>query len=191
MNLCNATLFARSLPLVLALVGFQACAKDTTDSNRPDDNAGMGGTAGSGGKGTGGEGNAGGGAGGTTPAAKAPTWTEVYAIIGGCAGAQCHTSDVSGKLIMGTQQATYDVLVNVDAMGENQFDITTGMKMAGPDCKDSGLKRIAPGDAKKSLLVQKIGENPPCGQRMPIGQPLTDAQIKTISSWVEAGAKND
>ena len=187
MNLSSASITIRSLLLAPLLIGALACGQADKDADAGDSPAGMSGTGGKGGTG-----DAGDGTGGKPPVAATPTWTEVYTtIITGCVGAQCHTSASSGNLVMGSQQGTYDVLVDVDAMGEKYFDPTTGGPMATPACKDSGLKRIAPGDPDKSLVVQKVGTSPPCGARMPIGQPLTDDQIKKISDWVKAGAKND
>lgn len=58
-----------------------------------------------------------------------------------------------------------------------------------------------PGKAKESLLVQKLEENPPFGDRMPLNSKkkiregkavwLTPAEIKTIATWIDQGAKNN
>jgi hypothetical protein len=39
-----------------------------------------------------------------------------------------------------------------------------------------------------SLLVQKLADAPPCGAKMPIGSPLTAAQIAQIAKWIDDGA---
>ena len=50
---------------------------------------------------------------------------------------------------------------------------------------------VKPGDTKHSLLIQRI-TNPDEDLRMPppdVGRPLSEKQIKTLSAWVEQGAK--
>jgi mono/diheme cytochrome c family protein len=52
----------------------------------------------------------------------------------------------------------------------------------------SVLKRVTPGDAKNSIVVQYIkGVRQP---RMPRGGSLSSADIESIENWVNAGAKN-
>lgn len=53
---------------------------------------------------------------------------------------------------------------------------------------DSG-KVIVPGDSKKSVLVQRISDT--TGNQMPPSGPLSKAEIKTITDWVDQGAKFD
>jgi cytochrome c553 len=58
-----------------------------------------------------------------------------------------------------------------------------------------------PGKAAESLLVQKLGEKPPFGDRMPLDpkkkkgelstKKLSDEEIRLISDWVAQGAKNN
>ena len=56
----------------------------------------------------------------------------------------------------------------------------------------AGRTLVVPGDPDTSLLVQKIGAAPPCGDRMPLGgAPLSDAQISMIRGWIAAGANDD
>lgn len=60
---------------------------------------------------------------------------------------------------------------------------------------------VVPGKPKESLLVRKLGEKPPFGDRMPLdpkrrkGEPpkkvLSEEDVKTISGWIEQGAKNN
>ncbi len=61
---------------------------------------------------------------------------------------------------------------------------------------------VVPGNAEKSILYQKIGPNPPFGDRMPLdpkkkrGEPssskaMTDQEIKIIREWIEGGAKEN
>jgi len=60
---------------------------------------------------------------------------------------------------------------------------------------------VKPGNSSKSVLVQKLLEEPPFGDRMPFDsrkkrkkepvKPLTDEDISIITEWVNQGAKNN
>jgi hypothetical protein len=51
---------------------------------------------------------------------------------------------------------------------------------------------IVPGNSAASVLVQKIGPNPPFGARMPFGgTPLPDSTIQRIKNWIDQGALNN
>jgi hypothetical protein len=62
-------------------------------------------------------------------------------------------------------------------------------------------KSVTPGKSKESLLVTKLGEKPPAGDRMPLNPKkkvqegkavwLSDAEIKTIATWVDQGARKN
>jgi hypothetical protein len=65
-----------------------------------------------------------------------------------------------------------------------QLDSAAGVLRGG----DSG-KVILPNDAKNSLLVQRISDT--TGNQMPPSGPLTKAEIKIITDWVDQGAKAD
>lgn len=57
------------------------------------------------------------------------------------------------------------------------------------------------GKADESILVQKLGDDPPFGDRMPQNSKkkirdgkakwLTDDEVKTIATWVDQGAKDN
>jgi hypothetical protein len=48
---------------------------------------------------------------------------------------------------------------------------------------------VVPGNSAQSLLVQKMGPNPPFGDRMPFGSnPLPDSTIQIIRDWIDQGA---
>ncbi|MFO1425926.1 MAG: CHRD domain-containing protein [Steroidobacteraceae bacterium] len=76
-----------------------------------------------------------------------------------------------------------------------------GMSLAAPayativnvaSSESPSLKRILPGDAANSYLVQKIEGTAAVGQRMPLGGPFLDATtIARIRAWVNAGAPNN
>jgi hypothetical protein len=58
---------------------------------------------------------------------------------------------------------------------------------------------VVPGDPDASLLVQKIGAQPPFGEKMPIAlrgdrsrtHLLTEEEIAVISEWIAQGAHNN
>jgi hypothetical protein len=52
---------------------------------------------------------------------------------------------------------------------------------------------VTPGDPCTSLIVQKVGEAPPSGSRMPPGGPpfLTPDEIANLSDWIAEGAHDN
>jgi hypothetical protein len=60
---------------------------------------------------------------------------------------------------------------------------------------------VVPGSARQSLLVKKLKESPPSGERMPLNTKrdkeagkarwLSDAEISLIATWVDQGAKRN
>jgi hypothetical protein len=58
---------------------------------------------------------------------------------------------------------------------------------------------VVAGKASESIIVQKLGSNPPFGDRMPLirkknaanPDKLTKEEIDTISSWINQGAKDN
>ncbi len=132
------------------------------------------------------------GTGGTTTGPLDPTFTNVYRsiIAKNCIQSQCHGSTRQGNLSMASQSGAYNELVGVMASG----------MCVGPDagshatcaCGKSGKTRVVAGKPDQSLLVEKIGGNPTCGDRMPpTGDVLADDQQALVKSWVSAGANND
>ena len=81
---------------------------------------------------------------------------------------RCHYSEGAGDLEAGLVLTSYQELMDGDSKH-------------GPV--------IIPGNADGSILMQKIGPNPPFGARMPYsGAYLNEAQINTIRDWINAGA---
>lgn len=64
-----------------------------------------------------------------------------------------------------------------------------------PSTQVPRLFRVAPGNADSSYLALKIqgraGLVGGVGTRMPLGGSLSQAQIDTVITWINAGAKND
>jgi hypothetical protein len=60
---------------------------------------------------------------------------------------------------------------------------------------------VVPGKSQESVLVKKLLENPPFGQRMPLNSRkkvkegkakwLTGEEARTIATWVDQGAKDN
>lgn len=60
---------------------------------------------------------------------------------------------------------------------------------------------VVPGKSKESLVVQKLGTEPPFGDRMPLNTKkkisegkakwLTEEEIKIIERWIDQGAKDN
>ena len=56
-----------------------------------------------------------------------------------------------------------------------------------------GTAVVVPGEPCSSLLVQKVGDAPPRGGRMPLDGPpfLEDDDIQLLSDWIAEGANDD
>lgn len=52
---------------------------------------------------------------------------------------------------------------------------------------------VEPGNAHESLLVQKISDSPPFGDRMPMrtSRYLNEEEIQTIVQWIDEGAHDN
>jgi hypothetical protein len=73
-----------------------------------------------------------------------------------------------------------------------RLDLTSYSALrAGGVTGGSGI--VVPGQPCESVLVQKIGEGPPFGARMPLSGPpfLTDAQQALIHDWIAEGASEN
>jgi hypothetical protein len=127
-----------------------------------------------------------GGSGPASPAGEA-TFSAIFTEIltkgatGNCMFAACHGGApdpaVNGGLQIkaGDKALTYKNLVDA--------------KSPGLVC--TGKTYVVPGDSAGSLLYQKLLDAPPCGAKMPIGSPLTAAQIAQIAKWIDDGAKDN
>jgi polyvinyl alcohol dehydrogenase (cytochrome) len=120
-----------------------------------------------------------------------PTFTNVYRTIiaKNCIQSQCHGTTRQGQLFMASQANAYTDLVGAMAAGLCTDPMNTSPTCA---CGASGKTRVVAGQPDQSLLVDKIGGNPSCGDRMPpTGDVLPDDQQKLIKDWISAGANND
>ena len=108
----------------------------------------------------------------------AGTWGSVRTLMGSrCATAKCHdATDKAGDLDLSPDADTF--LANV---------------INAPSVQ-TGAQRVVPGQPAASYLLCKV--DPACEGRaemtalMPLsGEPLTDAEIKSIAAWIQAGSK--
>jgi hypothetical protein len=54
---------------------------------------------------------------------------------------------------------------------------------ATDNCKNAVLAN--PIDAEGSILYGKVTDTPPCGVRMPVGEPLSPSEIACVKRWIE------
>lgn len=81
----------------------------------------------------------------------------------------CHTNDGVGITIGGFDMSSY-----------------TALRAGGTN---TGTDVIVDGDPCNSVIVQKLGEAPPFGARMPRGGPFLDvAERQLIADWIAEGA---
>jgi len=111
----------------------------------------------------------------TTPAT---TLTTIQANVFGPICSGCHSgvgSTLPGSQNLTSASASFNALVNVTST-----EVPT-------------LKRVLPGDATNSYLIQKLEGAPGIvGSQMPKGgTPLDQATIDQIKSWINAGAANN
>ncbi|MGA9364602.1 MAG: c-type cytochrome domain-containing protein [Bacteroidota bacterium] len=52
---------------------------------------------------------------------------------------------------------------------------------------------VVPGDADSSLMIKKLGLNPPFGRQMPLmsKEKLSDDEVALIAKWINQGANNN
>ncbi|MGE0790874.1 MAG: hypothetical protein AB7S26_34690 [Sandaracinaceae bacterium] len=105
-----------------------------------------------------------------------PTWASVFADLlrrRGCAGALCHGGTDAGFRVTDSA-GTYAALVGVDASGD--------------ECGGMG-RLVVPSDPDASLLLEKLQDNPRCGDRMPqSGIPLRAEDLDAVRTWIADGA---
>lgn len=73
----------------------------------------------------------------------------------------------------------------IDLVSSGIEERLVGKASSSTQCKD---RVYVATDSGESLLLRKFEAVPPCGIRMPIGEPLDQADVMCISSWVKAVA---
>lgn len=109
-----------------------------------------------------------------------PTFTAIYEELiagAGCNSTYCHGSISAGALALDGKADAYTNLV--------------GAPVAGASCVDAGGVRVVPGDPDASLLLDKLGATPSCGDPMPPGAMVSAERIEQVRAWIAAGAKDD
>ncbi len=90
-----------------------------------------------------------------------------------CAVSGCHNGTAQAGLNL-SQGVAYVNIVNVNSS------------------QVPGKKRVLPGDAQSSYLVEKIEGRQSAGLRMPLNRgALNNTQIQNIRNWIDRGAKDN
>lgn len=213
--------------IVLSCSAAVACGDDEGGKD------GTGGAPGSGGaQGSGGSGSGGGDTCPVEPNSSAPAVsfkTDVMPIFGfACAGSACHSTGRKAGLYLGpkcdfdsaTRKCNYPTAADPDPnksqplTDANVLEVYNALKEASKTAP--AVKRVEPGDADASFLVDKVAgiqndkslsctnQDPnvakagPCGDPMPlVGGPLCNTgstgqtRLDTIVNWVAQGAPNN
>ncbi len=76
--------------------------------------------------------------------------------------------------------------------GTSGVNLSTWGDVTGSEGAQYGTRVVVAGSAAASPLVEKLGASPRFGSRMPLGaSPLSSAQVTTIRTWIDEGAKNN
>lgn len=94
----------------------------------------------------------------------------------GRAGCSCH-------------QPTAMVRIGIDVGG---LDLSSYAGLSAGGVNSRGTVFI-PGDPCNSIIIQKTGQGPPFGSRMPFNGPpfLTDVERQTLIDWIAEGANDN
>lgn len=166
-----------------------------TAANPPTASTGAAATAGIGAATTAGAGAA---AAGTVAAATAGTGTMATAGAGAAAGDATLTAVFA---IVQTNCLVCHGMPSKDSTNGNLgmirdkaqfYAAVVGKPMQGVanKCMDKGMY-VVPGNPAMSMLLRKTMEPPPCGAQMAPGNPLSEADTKTLTDWIMAGAPNN
>ncbi len=69
----------------------------------------------------------------------------------------------------------------LDLVSQGAIERVAGVE--SPNC--AGEVLAVPGDPDASLIMRKLGAEPPCGSRMPLGRELDLESVACISEWIE------
>jgi uncharacterized membrane protein len=137
-------------------------------------------------------------------------WIGILAAFCVCIGGSgliLQAQDGSGKDSLGTSQKMksgalsfkkdIQPLISKKCMSchypENEFNSSQLVLATYEDMMKGGKHGppVVPGNAKKSLLYQKLQPTPPFGEQMPDmkDQKLTPAQLQLVADWINQGAK--
>ena len=158
--------------LFIAAIG---CAGELTEEQKEvrEGGVGRGGSGGSGGGAGGSGGSAGSGMGSPEACMLAMTKEKSCGIVG------CHAGSNPAAQLLLTDDAlrqAKDTLVDKPNKG------------ATPGCGAGVQKLIDKAQPEKSLLYTKLLAQPPCGERMPNGGSVSDAQLSCVLAWIKSAA---
>lgn len=106
--------------------------------------------------------------------------------IGGIAGGEPCSTDGMLSYAANVQPILQRCVDCHDDGGDSGLDARS---LAGLLAGGAHGPAIAPGDCANSILYQKVSAAPPFGARMPLGgNPLSDAELQTICTWIDQGA---
>jgi len=112
-----------------------------------------------------------------------PDWPSIYqGIIGPLCGQACHGPG--------------DLDLRADSLLDLSDETTAYMALVGQPAQGSSCDgmgtRVVAGDSAASLLIDKLGADPACGDPMPPSTVLLpDEVIGAIAAWIDAGASPD
>jgi hypothetical protein len=99
-----------------------------------------------------------------------------------CSGPLCHGRDAAGLPMVGNL-----------SLSNAQVAYMQLVSKSSDSAMCAGKPRVVPGDAKGSLLIQKLrGDTTACGAPMPVAaDEITEDQLKRIIDWINGGACNN
>jgi hypothetical protein len=183
-------LWAVVVTIGLGAISFvtSGCAGELTDAQRETREGGLttggSGGVGSGGVGSGGTGGGGtggsGGAGGSTGGAGNPeTCMLAMSKEKNCGLIGCHAgANAAAELLMTDEALRQARDLFVDKPNKGRV----------PGCMAGAHKLIDKAQPEKSLLYTKLTAQPPCGDRMPSGGTVSDAELSCVLAWIKSVA---
>jgi hypothetical protein len=91
-------------------------------------------------------------------------------LVPQCTGEFCHDADAPA--------ANLDFTRSAEAIAAQLVDVPSGV------CAD--WVRVVPGDPERSILLAKLHDPPPCGERMPQdAAPLSARDLACVRAWIE------
>jgi len=157
------------------------CAGELTDAQKETREGGLG-TGGSGGSGGGGAGG-GGGSGGSAGSGVGNPEVCMMAMTKekSCNVVGCHAGNNPAAKLLLTDEA-------LRLAKDNFVDKPNNGNM--PGCGAGVQKLIDKAQPEKSLMYTKLLAQPPCGERMPNGGSLSDAQMSCVLAWINSVARS-
>jgi hypothetical protein len=162
------------------------CAGELTEEQKElrEGGPGRGGSGGSGTAGGGGSGGSGGGSGGSGGSAGSGVGNPEACMMAmtkekNCSLVGCHAGGNPAAQLLLTDDAL--------RQAKDTF-VDKPNKGATPGCGAGMQKLIDKAQPEKSLLYTKVTAQPPCGERMPNGGTLNNAELSCVLAWIQSVA---